>query len=230
MTNKCFGYVRVSGLGQLDGDGFPRQIAAIKAHAAKNGLKLVKIYKEEGVCGEIETLDRPAWSEMMVALHSNGVKTVIIEKLQRMARSVYVQESAIMDFKKHGFELVSVHEPDLMSNDPERVMFRQIMAVFNQYDKCQTVLRLRAARIRMKARGERCEGRIPFGDASYKPKQGSEPRIAETVVIARMQALRSAGLSYKAIADQLNQEGFTTRYGKAWWDKKIGRASCRERV
>ena len=45
---------------------------------------------------------------------------VIIEKLDRLARDLMVQETIIADLRKHGFELVSVAEPDLMANDPTR--------------------------------------------------------------------------------------------------------------
>jgi hypothetical protein len=55
----------------------------------------------------------------MTALHANGVRTVIIEKLDRLASDLMVQETIIADLRKQGFELVSVAEPDLMANDPD---------------------------------------------------------------------------------------------------------------
>jgi len=33
---KAFAYLRVSGKGQIEGDGFTRQLSAIQAYAAKN--------------------------------------------------------------------------------------------------------------------------------------------------------------------------------------------------
>jgi DNA invertase Pin-like site-specific DNA recombinase len=50
---------------------------------------------------------------MMMALHGNGVKTIIIEKLDRLARDLMVQEATIADLGKHEFSLISVAEPDL---------------------------------------------------------------------------------------------------------------------
>jgi DNA invertase Pin-like site-specific DNA recombinase len=60
----------------------------------------------------------------MTALHANGVQVVIIEKLDRLARDLMAQETIIADLRKHGFELVSVAEPDLMANDPTRILVR----------------------------------------------------------------------------------------------------------
>ena len=48
---KVFAYLRVSGKGQVDGDGFPRQLAAIKAHAKANDMRIVQVFREEGVTG-----------------------------------------------------------------------------------------------------------------------------------------------------------------------------------
>ncbi len=69
-------------------------------------------------------MDRPAWAEMIAALHSNGVRTIIVEKLDRLARDLMIQEAAIADLRKHVLNLVSAQEPDLMASDPTRVLMR----------------------------------------------------------------------------------------------------------
>jgi hypothetical protein len=51
---KAFSYLRVSGKGQVEGDGFPRQRAAVKAYATANGIRIVREFREEGVSGSIE--------------------------------------------------------------------------------------------------------------------------------------------------------------------------------
>ena len=156
---KAFAYLRVSGKGQVKGDGFPRQLQAIKKYSAEHDIKIVQVYREEGVSGAKESMDRPAWAEMMTALHSNGVKTIVIEKLDRLARDLMVQEATIADLEKGGFILISVAEPDLMANDPTRILMRPLMGAVAQYDKSQIVLKLRGARIRKRAAEGRCEGR-----------------------------------------------------------------------
>jgi len=124
---KAFSYLRDSGDSQLEGDGFARQSAAIKTYAKQHGYRIVHTYREEGVTGAKETMDRPARKEMMTALHANGVHVVLIEKLDRLARGLMVQEAAIAELAKQGFTLVSVCEPELMSDDPWRRAFRQMM-------------------------------------------------------------------------------------------------------
>lgn len=124
---KAYAYLRVSGKGQVKGDGFPRQLQAIKNYATEHDLRVVQVFREEGVAGNKESMDRPAWAEMMTALLGNGVKTIIIEKLDRLARDLMVQELTIADLAKNGITLISVAEPDLMANDPTRILMRQLM-------------------------------------------------------------------------------------------------------
>jgi DNA invertase Pin-like site-specific DNA recombinase len=163
MMQRAFSYLRVSGKDQVRGDGFPRQRGAIKAFATAHGYRIVREFREEGVSGTIETMDRPVWSEMMTELHSDGVRTIIVEKLDRLARDLMVQEACIADLRKNGFTLVSVAEPDLMESDPTRVLMRQLMGAVAQYDKSQIVAKLRGARIGKREKEGRCEGRKPFG-------------------------------------------------------------------
>ena len=202
---KAFAYLRVSGKGQIDGDGFTRQMEAIKRYAGKNDIKIVRVFREEGVSGTIENMDRAAWAEMMATLHSNGVRTIIIEKLDRLARDLMVQETAIGDLRKNGFDLISVSEPDLMASDPTRVLMRQLLGAVAQYDKSQIVAKLRGARMRMRATEGRCEGRKPFGH--YEGEQA---------VIDRMKTLRDSGLGFDRIAAALNAVDIKPRSGARW--------------
>ena len=92
------------------------------------------------------------------ALHAAGVRVVSIEKLDHLACDLMVQESVIADLGKHGFELVSACEPDLMATHATRALLRQMLGAAAQYDKTQIV-----ARQREKAQTGRCEGRKPHG-------------------------------------------------------------------
>jgi DNA invertase Pin-like site-specific DNA recombinase len=96
---KAFSYLRVSGKGQVDGDGFPRQRAAIKQYALANGIRIVPEFREEGISGAVENMDRPTWAELMATLHSNGVRTILVERLDRLARDLMIQETAIADLR-----------------------------------------------------------------------------------------------------------------------------------
>jgi DNA invertase Pin-like site-specific DNA recombinase len=202
--SEAFGYLRVSGRGQLDGDGFPRQREAIESHAAASGIRIAKWFEERAVCGKTEWENRPAWLDMVQNL--NGVRTIVVERLDRLARELFVQEHILRDLKSRNVTLVSAAEPDLGDSDPARVLFRQIMGAIAQYDRTMIVMKLRAARKRMKATKGRCEGRKPYGD-----------RPGEQTVLDRIKQARAAGETFEAIAAALNTEGIATRVAGGRW-------------
>jgi DNA invertase Pin-like site-specific DNA recombinase len=209
---KAHAYLRVSGKGQIEGDGFPRQLKAVREYAATHDVQIVKVFREEGVSGTTDSADRPAWSELMTVLHSNGIRTIVIERLDRLARDLMVQETIIADLQKNGFDLVSVAEPDLMATDPTRILVRQMMGAVAQYEKSQIVLKLRGARLRKRAKEGRCEGRKPYGFYD-----------GEAEVVERLKALRASGMGFDRIAAQVNAEGLKTRTAKRWHGVVINR-------
>jgi DNA invertase Pin-like site-specific DNA recombinase len=207
---EAFAYLRVSGRGQIDGDGFVRQEDAVRRYAAANGFDVVRVFREEGVSGTKDLDSRPALLELLeAAKESDG--TVIIEKLDRLARDLMVSESILADFRRKGITVISVAEPDLCSNEPTRILMRQMMSAFAQYEKSMIVLKLRGARQRMKAKAGRCEGRKAYGT-----------REGESAVIERMQTMRRNGMPWATIADSLNTEGTMSRAGR-WHANSVRR-------
>jgi DNA invertase Pin-like site-specific DNA recombinase len=210
---KAFGYIRVSGKGQLDGDGFERQRQAINQYASANNIEIVRFFEERAVCGDVETMDRPAFLEMVTALMSNGVQAVVIEKLDRLSRNLMPQEACIRDFQKNGLTIYSTNEAEehLMSDDPSRVLVRQIFAAIAQYDKSVLVAKMNAAKKRKKATGARVEGQKPFGS-----------RPGEQAVLESLKTLRAEGKTYPQIAATMNERGTPARHGK-WHTTSVRR-------
>lgn len=174
---KALAYMRCSGMGQTTGDTWDRQTAAIRKYAAANGVEIVGWYSDEGVSGTKE--ERDGIARLMVALESNGhgAKTVIIERLDRLSRDLMVQERLISNLKAGGFELISAVEgADLLSDDPTRKFLRQVLGAVAEFDKAMTVLKLKVARERKRAKTGRCEGRRGYLDS---------PELLESIVSMR---------------------------------------------
>jgi DNA invertase Pin-like site-specific DNA recombinase len=215
-VTRAFAYLRVSGKGQLGGDGFPRQRAAIKEFAESHGIRIVRWFREEGISGQRDLENRPALQELILALHSNGTRVVLIERLDRLARDLMVQETIIGDLQKNGFDLISVAEPDLCVNDPSRKLVRQMFGAIAEYERSMIVLKLKAARQRIRARHGRCEGRKRYGERTGEPE-----------VIARARELATEGMNYSRIADALNRERRPTRAGGHWFPATVSRILAR---
>jgi DNA invertase Pin-like site-specific DNA recombinase len=216
---EAFAYLRVSGKGQVEGDGFTRQLQAIEGYATAHGVKVARAFRDEGVSGTKELENRPALLELLSALETSDVRIVMVERLDRLARDLMVQETIIGDLRKRGFELVSVAEPDLCSDDPSRKLVRQIFGAIAEYEKSMLVLKLRGARQRMKLRDGRCEGVKPYGSHD-----------GERDVLERMMQMRKAGTPLDSIAATLNAGRVQTRSGGQWFAATVGKILKREQT
>ena len=208
--------MRVSGRGQLNGDGFTRQLLAIEKYAAAHGHEIVRVFREEAVPGATDMVDRPAWREMVSEVLADGVKTVVIERLDRLARDLMVQEHIIGDCQRREITLLSTAEPDLCSSDPTRILMRQILGAVAAYDKAMVVSKLRGARERKRGQTGRCEGAKPYGEL-----------LGERQVLDRIHAMRVGGATLTVIADTLNADGVKPRRGTMWFPMSVARILSR---
>lgn len=216
---KAVSYLRVSGLGQVEGDGFPRQREAVESFAKRAGLVIVDEYRDEGVSGANELDDRPGLGELINRIETNGVRTVLVENADRVARDLMVFEIILSKFLKMGVQVIEVgggQDLTVADGNPTRKFIRQVLGAVSELDKSVLVAKLKAARSRIRKTGKRCEGRKPYG---YRP---GESEIVEKIKQLRRKPRRGERLSFAQIAAQLNAEGVPTRSGGVWRASTIG--------
>lgn len=209
---RAFSYLRVSGKGQIDGDGFPRQRESIGKFAKGNGIEVVEEFRDEGVTGCRELERRAGLAALLDRIESNGVRMVLVERADRLARDLMIGEVILDQFRTLGVVVLAADGVDLTAgdNDPTRVLIRQVLGAVAQFEKDVIVSKLRAARERIRSRTGRCEGRKPFGHS---------PAEAATLGRIRQLLRKPRGgkrQSYADIADTLNRESLPTRTGKLW--------------
>jgi DNA invertase Pin-like site-specific DNA recombinase len=175
-------------------------------------LKLVEEFSDLGVSGTAELADRPGLAALLDHIESHGIRNVIVERVDRLARDLMVQEVIVGQFAKAGARILTADGVDLTSadDDPTRRLIRQVLGAVAEFEKRVLVLKLRAARDRRRRRGERVEGAKPYG---HSP--------SEVAVIGRIRALRrkparGRRLAFASIAAQLNAEGHRNRAGREW--------------
>jgi len=225
------GYIRVSGTGQVDKEGPTRQRDVIAAFCSRHGLNRTCNYFDAGVSGTIDGMDRPQFVRMVREIikrravaekigerQSPGsilIDAVVIEKVDRLARTLAVQEAAVLLLRKHGIKLYIASMGTLQdyaadSGDPSLNLFRQMLGAIAEFEKVNTCARLSQARASVRLKKGRCEGRKPYG---FKP--------GEETILSNMRHLRSTGNSYPEIAFCLNTNGHRNRSGNAWTGENI---------
>jgi len=212
---KLVGYCRVSTDNQAQDGTIEIQENALKEYAEKEGIDIVHICKDEGVSGGLES--RPGLALLVDYLNTDEtIDGVLIFKLDRLARDVRIQENLIHDIQtRKGKRIISVKEPDLDSKEPMRVLMRQILGSFSQYEKSQIAMRLSLGRLNKARKGGYAGGSRPTGYRVENKDLLIDLPQAETVkAIFRMKRERK-GL--RAIARELNEGGYPTSRGGAWY-------------
>jgi site-specific DNA recombinase len=214
-TLRLIGYCRVSTGNQKEEGTIEIQQQALKEYAEGNGHELVAVFCDGGISGGLE--DRPGLSELFDFLENDpGVDGVLIYKLDRLARDLYIQEHLIKKLEGFGKYLFSIKEPNLESSDPMRKAFRQFMGIVSELEKAFITMRLSGGRINKAHKGGYAGGATALG---YKA-EGKELRVdlqrAETVkAIFKMKRYKRMGL--RQIAKQLNERGIPTARGGRWY-------------
>jgi DNA invertase Pin-like site-specific DNA recombinase len=151
---------------------------------------------------------------MLASILANGVRTILVESLDRLARDVMVQSLLLAKLGQHGVALISCSTGEdvvaAMADDPMRKALVQIQSVFSELEKSRLVGKLRRAREAVKQRDGKCEGQKAFGE---KP---GEREIVDLMRSLRRKSRGKRRMSFAKIATELNQRSVPTRTGTQW--------------
>jgi DNA invertase Pin-like site-specific DNA recombinase len=208
-TARWISYCRVSTDQQgIRGLGIEAQRAAIAGYVDRSGGELVEEYVE---VESGKRADRPQLRESLSACQRLGAR-LIIAKLDRLSRSM----SFIANLMESRADFVIVDMPDA-----NRLTIH-IMAAVAENEREMISKRTKDALQAAKARGVKLGNPhgIPKNAAARGRKLGQELRSERARRFAermsgQVNRLRNEGLSLRAIARVLNEEGTLTATGKA---------------
>ena len=145
IIKKIIGYCRVSTDTQRDNGTIEIQEMTIREYAKTNVYELIEIFKDEGFSGGLQ--DRPALVEVFDCIEKNrDIDAVVVYKLDRLARDLYIQEHLIKKLEQSNVKIISTQEPALDSNDPMRKAFRQFLGIVAELEKAFITMRLSSGR------------------------------------------------------------------------------------
>jgi DNA invertase Pin-like site-specific DNA recombinase len=207
----AYAYLRVSGKGQLEGTGLDRQEETITAFAQKHGYTIERIFLEEGVSSTLDETDRPAFQTMVSEILKDGVRVVIVEGLDRLAREYRIQESLLIYLASKGITLISARtEEDVteaMMSDPMKKALVQIQGIFSELEKSLLVKKLRVAREKVRKERGKCEGRKGYAEV--------DPDLIKRIRVLRRKPKGIAKrMPFSEIAEILKKEGYRSRTGR----------------
>ena len=218
MNTKIVGYCRVSTENQKEEGTIEIQEHALIEYAKANDYELVTVFRDEGVSGGLE--DRPGLTEMFAYLEiHNKISGVLIYKLDRLARDLYIQEHLIKKLETLNKSIISTKERDLDSNDPMRKAFRQFMGIVSELEKAFITMRLSGGRLNKARKGGYSGGRVPLGYRAENKDLELDNNNLHT--IRKIFSLRRERYSLRDIAGYLKDNGHASSRGGKWYGATV---------
>jgi putative DNA-invertase from lambdoid prophage Rac len=199
-----YGYARVSTEKQADeGVSLDEQIRRIEGRALEQGWLIAETFIERGISGAVPLGDRPEGAQLVAALQPGDV--VIAAKLDRMFRSAWDALNVIRDFQRRRISLWLLDLGGDVSGDGIAKLVLTILAAIAEFERERIGERIRDAKRHQRRTGQYLGGDRPFGwrigeDGVLVEKEDEQRALAE------MQALRSQGMSYRAISERMRTE------------------------
>ena len=200
-----FGYIRVSTDEQVNGTSLDEQRRQITGLAMGHLLELSDIITDPGVSGSVPLFERPG-GKALGNLVAGDV--VIAAKLDRIFRSALDALRTIEGWEKTGVRLIiNGHGEVTDQKNPAGRLMLEMMAVFAGHERRMIRERLAEGRQAKRAKGGHIGGTAPFG---YRVEgTGRDARLIpipeQQEALATMRELREQGLSFRAIAAQVEE-------------------------
>jgi DNA invertase Pin-like site-specific DNA recombinase len=221
-------YLRVSTTDQLDGLGLDVQEKAIRGWAKRSGHRVTLVHTDAGVSGSKDAIDREGLAGALTAIQTDEADGLAVHRLDRLARSLTVQEAALSLVWREGCKVFTADAGEVPEDDPDdpmRTFVRQVMGAANQLEKAMIVKRMRDGRRLKGEQGGYAYGAPPLG------KRAEEGDLVvdheESATVRRIGELRQAGLSYRQIVAVLDDEGHRTKRGGRWHPRTVSNVVAR---
>jgi DNA invertase Pin-like site-specific DNA recombinase len=199
----------VSDQQQARGDSLSDQEAACRAFAERAGLKVIKVYRDEGKSAYKDDLKhRPEFVKMLAAART--YQAVVVYKLDRFARRARIFHTCRWQLEQAGAQLLSASEPNESSAAGR--LSSGMLAEFAEFYSAQLSERIRGAAQSKAARGL-WVGPAPFGYLLVERHLVPGPLRLWVVAIFVAYDL---GASTVDISVALNAAGIPLASGKPW--------------
>jgi len=221
---QAIGYIRVSTQGQADdGVSLDAQRAKITAWCDANDYELVAVFDDAGLSGS----SMKGRDGLHAALQATARGMALVAySISRLARSTRDMIDIAERLKKRGADLVSLTERIDTSSAAGHMVF-QMLAVLAEFERRQTAERTRMALGHKRSRGE-VYGPVPFGFREAGQRLEEVP--GESRIVAKILQMRSAGASFRGIADHLNARGVAGKQGGKWYASTVRYMIARQQV
>ncbi len=196
------GYLRVSTQEQGEsGLGLDAQRAAIEAHCQAKGWTVVEWCEDPGVSGSVDPAQRPGMARALRLLETGKAGALVVAKLDRCSRVLHHLTGLVLRADAEGWRFVAL-DVGVDTGTSVGRMYVGMLGSVAEFTRARISENTRDALAAKKAQGKR------LGRPVTVQSHAARARLREL--------LEEGGLTLAAIAQQLNDEGYTTPTGLQW--------------
>ena len=219
MKKVALAYYRTSSAANVgaDKDSLGRQQETVERYAKAHGYQIVEDYYDAAVSGADPIQQREGFKRLLSDLPVHSAETILVENASRFARDLAVQLAGHDQLRELGISLIPVDAPTHFQDEtPTAEMVRQILGSVSQFEKATLVSKLRAARDRKRKEQGKVEGRKALSE-TYPGL------VKEARRLRRRSPKTGKQRSYRVVAAELYQQGYSTAKGKAYSPSMVAR-------
>ncbi len=192
------------------------QFEKIREYCQANNITCDGAFSDRAISGGDgeDREDRPGLWQAIDALKKGDV--LIVHKLDRLARSVYLSHLIEKTLKRKRCRLLSVSGEGTWTDTDQDVLIRQILTSLSEFERKTIASRTKIAKIRHQANLRSQSSNPPYG-YSIDPANSAMliENATEQEVIAKIKLMRSENMPFRAISKALDASNIPSR-GKHW--------------
>jgi site-specific DNA recombinase len=183
----------------------------VQSRKPEGWMLLEHIYQDGGYSGG--TVDRPEFQRLLRDVRAGEVDVVIVQRIDRISRSLVDFSGIIAEFEKNGVEFHSVTQQFSTTSSMGQFAMNILMS-FAQLERQLIAERTREKMSAARRRGLWCGGTPPYGYRVENKRLAPDPELAD-----RLREIFDIYLGFgsiRRVVDAINGRGWQTRKGRPW--------------
>ena len=210
-------YARVSTQEQVEkGYSLAQQMEALRAHAAREGYKVLEEVTDPGQSGA--SLERPGMDRVRGLVSEGGVSVVLAQDLDRISREPWHYEYLRSLFEDYGTDLRSLDDGG--DDSPMGEFMRYIRRGVAKLEKADIAKRTRRGKLQKAQEGKVVATmKAPYGFSYNATRDGLIVDEREMAVVESIFRMAAEGSGTKIIQGRLYERGVPAPRGGAVWKR-----------